>query len=560
MKDCDVCVIGSGAGAAPIAHEAALRGRSVIVLEKGPWFREQDFFKDELACCERRVYASRNDTEPHVIESRTDDGSSWQAESSADPRSRRNWWNGNCVGGSSNFMSGYFYRMKPDDFRLLSAYGPIDGANLVDWPIDYDTLEPYYEKVERLVGVSGRVRAHAHGEPRSTADFPFPPTAEHIVAGWIDDACRRLGLTPLIVPRAILPQPALGRRGCEYSGYCGNYGCASGAKGSARAALLDPALATGRLDVRAHARVVRIDTDACGRATHAVWLDRDGAEQRTSARVFVVACQAVESARLLLLSTGPAHPHGLGNRHGQVGRNLVFSGGATGGGVLPFDSVPAADRAAFSAVGPFVNRGLQDWYVLDAPELGGRIKGGTVDFLMQHPNILGPALAARYDGSRPIWGLPLKRRLEAMFRAGRMLRFEAFCDWLPNDDCHVTLDATVRDHRGIPAARVRIGQHPHTVAVARRLLELALPVIGAAGFRAATGEVNLAPPPNLQAGGCRFGRDPRGAVLDPDCRVHGAENVYVTDGSFMPTGGAAPFTWTLYANAFRVADRLLASL
>lgn len=322
MKDFDVCVIGSGAGGGPIAWEAARAGRSVVVLEKGPWFDERDFYKDEVACNHRRVFRSDYKTEPQVIEEPGADGQ-WSALPTSDPNSGHDYWNGNCVGGSSNFMSGHFFRMKPDDLRLLSTFGPIAGANIADWPIGYEHLEPYYTKVETEVGISGRVVPHRFLEPRSTPDFPYAPTTEHLFSQWVDKAAAEMGYTPLTVARAILTRPRDERRPCEYSGFCGSFGCSSGAKGSARAALLNRAVATGNCEVRPQAHVYRIETGADGRATGVLYYDRDGQAQRVDAKAFVVACQAIESSRLLLLSSGPRHPHGLGNNHGQIGRAHV---------------------------------------------------------------------------------------------------------------------------------------------------------------------------------------------------------------------------------------------
>ena len=124
----------------------------------------------------------------------------------------------------------------------------------------------------------------------------------------------------------------------------------------------------------------------------------------------------------------------------------------------------------------------------------------------------------------------------------------------------MTLDPQVKDKWGLPVSRVRIGHHPHDEKVSQYLVDRARPVMERMGFRNVIANLNGAPTPNLQAGGCRFGTDPATSVLDVDCRVHDCENVYVSDGSFMPTGGSVPFTWTIYANAFRVADRLIASL
>lgn len=556
MTDCDVCVIGSGAGGGPVALHLAQQGRSVQVLEKGPWFSEADFFKDELACCRRSVYTPRLADEQHVIESPVAAG--WDAVPTAE--SGWDFWNGNCVGGASNFMSGFFLRLKPIDFRLRSEFGAIEGANVADWPIDYAELEPYYARVEREVGVSGALRPHPFAEPRSTADFPFPPTAEHVLASRIDTACGELGLHPFPTPRAILSQPQGQRRGCEYSGYCGSYGCASGAKGSSRAALLDRALATGHCRIIAGAKARRLHSDRRGRVRSVEYVDAQGRSRRITAQIFVVACQAIESCRLLLASPGPKHPHGLGNSRGRVGRNLLFSAGGSGSGWFYDADLDPALRARIRQIGPFVNRSVQDGYVLDDPSLGGRAKGGSIDFLLAHPNPIGRATGRKWDGGELVWGARLQQRLQAQFEGSPALRFETFADWLPTDDCFVALDPDVRDRWGVAVARVRVGHHPHDLRVGRLLNEKALAVLRQLGAKDISGSVSGDPPSNLVAGGCRFGDDPRDAVLDRDCRLHDCANVYVSDGSFMPTGGSVPYTFTIYANAFRVAERIAAAL
>lgn len=558
MSEFDVCIVGSGAGAAPVAATLAAAGHRVVVLEKGPWLGDGDFFKDDRAMSARRAYKPRLRDEPHVLEDRAEDGG-WQAIPTS--QSERDFWNGSVVGGATNFMSGMFHRLKPDDFRLRSVYGPIDGATVVDWPITYDDLEPYYTQVERAVGVSGRVVDHPQAEPRSTPDFPFPPTAEHMLAQRIDTAFARAGLHPLPVARAILPHDHGARHGCSYSGYCGGYGCATGAKSSARVALLTQAVASGNCEIRARAHVHRLTSDAQGRVVAADYRDADGRQRRVTARVFVIACQAIETCRLLLLSDGPRHPRGLANGSGQVGRNLVFSATALGAGDFLLADVPAMERAALADFGPFVNRALQDWYHIDDPALGGPAKGGTLEFVLQHPNALARAnnLKWREDG-RLLWGRELKARLANDFTGVRRLTFEIFADWLPQADCHVGLDPAVRDRWGVPVARIRLGFHPHNGQVTRFLAargEEALTLVGATNVRS---RVYESPPPNLVAGGCRFGTDPTQSVLDPQCRAHEVDNLFVSDGSFMPTGGSVPYTWTVYANAFRVAEQVRATL
>jgi choline dehydrogenase-like flavoprotein len=552
-KDWDVCIIGSGAGGGPVALTLAEAGYSVVVLEKGPWFTEKDFYKDELACCRRSVYTPELSEEQHVIEDTDNDGN-WVAEATSD--SGWDFWNGNCVGGSSNLMSGFFYRLKPEDFRLRSEFGAIKGANVVDWPISYDDLEPYYTMVEKEVGVSGRFTDHPFAEPRSSKDFPYPPTSEHPISRQIDETCRNMGLHSLPTPRAILSRAKGNRRSCEYSGFCGSYGCSSGAKGSSRAALLGRAVATEHCEIKPLCKVYKLSSDASGKVVSADYYDVKGDSQSIKAKLFVVACQAIETSRLLLSSTGPKHPQGLANNSGQVGKNLLFSAGGSGNGDFEYADMEKQAAEAMKTRGPFVNRGLQDWYFIDDKAMGGRIKGGTVDFLLRHPNTMSKALSAKWDGDELVWGKALQKNLKSIFTDSQTLRYEIFCDWLPTDNCFVSLDGAVKDKWNSPVAKVRIGFHQHDLKVGQYINERSSKVFNNMGATNVRSSVSGAPPQNLVAGGCRFGHNPKTSVLNADCRAHDVENLYVTDGSFMPTGGSVPYTWTIYANAFRVAERI----
>ncbi|VAW69268.1 Glucose-methanol-choline (GMC) oxidoreductase:NAD binding site [hydrothermal vent metagenome] len=551
-KDYDVCVIGSGAGAGPVISELAKAGKSVIVLEKGPWLSEADFYKDEMACCRRSVYTPDLKDEQHVLEEEAMDGS-WVSEATSE--SGWDFWNGNVVGGSSNFMSGYFYRLKPQDFKLLSEFGPIKGANIADWPISYADLEPYYTKTETEVGISGKIIPHKHQEPRSTPNFPYPPTSEHPIVKRIDKACNELKLTSLATPRAVLSRPANNRRSCEYSGYCGSYGCSSGAKGSSRAALLDGAVKTGNCEIRPHAKVYKLKSDSKGRVSEALYYDDENKKHSVSAKTFVVACHAIETSRLLLASTGQKHPNGLGNNYSQLGKNLLFSAGGSGTGEFHYSKMERLAATEMKTRGPFVNRGLQDWYFFEDKAFGGKAKGGVIDFLLRHPNPISKAMSVRWnDNDNLNWGHQLKRDLKTVFTQSQDLRFEVFNDWLPTDNCFVSLDPKVKDKWGSAVAKVRLGYHEHDLKVGEFLSAKAETVLQQMGATNIRSSVSGSPPANLVAGGCRFGNDIKTSVLNADCRVHDVENLYVTDGSFMPTGGSVPYTWTIYANAFRVAD------
>jgi len=557
----DICIVGSGAGASPVAYTLAKAGAKVLILEKGPWLTEKEFFKDELAISLHDAYNPKLADEQHVIEEEyeTDEGESyWQGESTSD--SGWSFWNGNVVGGSSNFMSGYFHRLKPIDFKLKSTFGEIEGANIVDWPISYDDLEPFYAQVEREVGVSGRTVSHPHQEPRST-EFPYPPLVDHQVSHWIDEAAKNIGYHSMPVPRAILSTPAMGRSSCEYSGYCSSYGCSSGAKGSGRAALLNHAVSTGNLTIKANAKVYHIASDDEGEISAIHYYDSQGRKQKATAKIYVVACQAVETSRLLLASKGKKFPQGLANNSGQVGKNLVFSGGGTGQGDFLFSELSNEKQVQLKQVGPFINRALQDWYQIDDKNFSGvnqkgQAKGGTIDFLF-YQNPISRAQGQQFnDDSELVWGEQLQKNLKQEFTTYKTLRFEVFNDWLPTDNCFVSLDEEVTDKWGQAVAKVRIGAHQHDLVIGEYLAEKGEKLLESMGAKNITSSVSSSPPTNLMAGGCRFGNDPRTSVLNKYCQAHEVDNLYVTDGSFMPTGGSVPYTFTIYANAFRVAEHI----
>ena len=554
LEKYDVCVVGSGAGAGPIIYELAKSGQTVLVLEKGPWFRTKDFTKDELTAVRRSVYTPNLKDEQHVIVETNSDGEQ-DAASTFD--TGRDFWNGNCVGGSSNFMSGYFHRMKPVDFKLLSTYGAIKGANIVDWPISYGDLEPYYAKVEEVIGVSGKVVTHKHLEPRSTPHFPFLPLRENVVSDWIDLAAKKIGLQTIPTPRAILSKAKGKRSSCYYSNFCGSYGCSSDAKGSSRVALIKEALVTGNCYVVPNAKVYHLETDGRSNIKKAWFYDALGNEQFIQAKVFVVAAQAIETSRLLLMSKNSDFKNGLANNNGQVGKNIIFSGGGTGGGVFRKEDYDDATWLKIVEKGVFVNRTLHDFYEIKNPKTGNMMKGGTIDFLFEHANALPKSLRQKWDNtSRLIYGSNLKTNLKKYFTEVRKLKFEIFVDWLPTKGANVTLDPTIKDKWGDPVARVQVDNHPHDIEVGKQLAKHCEAIFEELNLKSIYSNIGGSPPTNLQAGGCRFGQNPKESVLDKNCKAHEVNNLYITDGSFMPTGGSVTYTWTIYANSFRVADEI----
>lgn len=551
----DVCIVGSGAGAGPIAYEMAQAGYKVLVIEKGPWFKTKDFTKDEMVAARRNVYTPNLQDERHVIERKNARGE-WEAQSTYD--SGISFWSGNVVGGASNFMSGFFYRMKPVDFRLRSEYGEIDGANIVDWPLTYEDLEPYYTKVEQEVGVSGRVIDHSTQEPRSSKNFPYTSLLENAVSQWLDEASMRLGYQLVPTPRSILSRTDKGRAGCNYSNYCGSYGCTTDAKGSSRAALLKYALGTGNCRILPNSKVYHLETNGNYRIVRAWYYDMQGQKQSVEAGLFVVAAQAVETSRLLLMSKNKEFPEGLANNTGQVGKNMVFSAGGVGSGQFFYNKLSSENARNLAAKGLFVNRSIHHWYEIDDDAVfENNVKGGIVDLLFQHANPVPKAFYRKFDKEgNLVYGSALKQKIKEYFTHQRTLNFEIFNDWLPTDDCFVTLDDKVKDKWGDPVAKIRVHSHPRDRKVARYLAGKAEELLKETGAENIESSINSSPPPNLVSGGCRFGQNPEHSVLDVNCKAHEVENLYVTDGSFMPTGGSVPQTWTIYANAFRVADTL----
>jgi len=554
----DICIIGSGAGAGPVAYTLSKAGYKVLILEKGPWITTKEFTKDEITAVRRSVYTPNLKDEPQVLETQNNDGS-WEAKSNY--KSGNDFWNGSLVGGSSNFMSGYFHRMKPNDFKLLSSYGAIQGANIVDWPLSYEEMEPYYTKVEEIVGVSGQVLPHKHQEARSTPDYPNPPLQENIVSTWLDQAAEKLDYNLVPIPRAILSRPREDRHACVYSNYCGSYGCASDAKGSSRAALLNQAIKTGNCTILPNSKVFHLETNGKGRIIKAHYYDKQTTKRSIDATLFVVAAQAIETSRLLLMSKNKDFPKGLANNNGLVGKNLIFSAGGVGSGQFLYKDLDEKAVEALKVPGVFVNRSLHNWYEIDDEKLGGKAKGGTVDFLFEHANATSKAILQKWDDNgNLLFGPALKKKIKSYFTAQRRLKFEIFADWLPTDNCFVTLDPKIKDKWGDPVARIRLGYHNHDLKVGNYLADKAKILLKTMGATDISAGVSGGAPPNLVVGGCRFGEDATTSVLNKNCRAHEVENLYISDGSFMPTGGSVTYTWTIYANSFRVADAILEEL
>jgi choline dehydrogenase-like flavoprotein len=537
----DVVIVGSGAGGGPLALALSRAGFAVQVLEKGPEYERGDYSRDEVSSIWRGTFTPCLGDDPHVL----------VRAGLAAPRRSLMGWTACCVGGGTVHMGSYCSRLRPADFMLRSLYGGYEAV--ADWPYRYEDLEPYYTRAEWEVGVAGAAGSDPCEGPRSRP-YPLPPLAANPLAAHLDAAGRRRGARPFPTPRAINSLPYEGRPACSYCAFCAGYGCNTGAKGSVQETLLARARATGRCEIRSHAMVREITLGPDGRARGCVYLDELGREQEVRARVVCVCCSAVESARLLLLSRSARFPDGLANDSGLVGRNLQFH--ATSAGQARFDRARHQGKG-FEHPNPFIGRSLMDYYFLPAG-VGELPKGGMVIFRYEG---IGPVLRARMlaeQGPRLVWGNELKRRLRDFYCESWTLEFEVQHDFFPNDRTYVTLDPDVVDRWGLPVARIHLDAPLHHGTAGRWIVERTLEILSEMGAD------ELAPlyagetASFLVHGTCRAGKDPRFAVVDPYCRAHGVPNLFVVDGSFMPTSGGVPPTLTILANSFRTADHIIA--
>jgi choline dehydrogenase-like flavoprotein len=522
----DVCVVGSGAGGSMVALRLAQAGARVQVLERGPQLKRQDFVADELYILGPGRLRPDPRTDPHTFRIRA--GMASEASDAG--------WTACCVGGATVIYGGVSLRLRPRDFRLRSELGEIRDASLADWPISYTELEPYYGQAERLLGVSGDVSTNPFEPIRREATL-LPPVADKPGGAVFDRGAVALGLHPYRVPLAVLSRPSRDRPACTGCGFCSRSGCPIGAKSSAPEAVLPLAVATGNCEITAQARVFEVAIDGRGRARWVRYLDQFGHGHEIEADVVVLACGAIESARLLLLSRSKAFPEGLANGSGLVGKNLTFHVVPEIGGFV--------EPAIFLHRGAPTTRALDDYY--DLPPTAGTALGGVLLLA----DGMGPV---QFALERTGWG---HAHAQAMARYGQHIRLFGIVQDLPRECNDVTLDPGVRDSAGLAVARITHENHPLDRLAARFIAQQADALLAAAGAKERYREV----PDNTcgdahQHGTCRFGEDPKKSVLDRDCAAHDVPNLFVVDGSFMPTPGGVNPALTIQANALRVADRI----
>jgi choline dehydrogenase-like flavoprotein len=534
----DFAIIGSGSAGGILAKELSTAGFSVVVLEQGPYRKASDFTHDELSVLVRgELHGGESEVHGQTFR---DDASKTAVRPMRSPiRYART------VGGSSVHFTANFWRLRPVDFKERSLLGPISGTNFADWPITYEELEPYYTKVDWEIGVSGA--PGPFDAPRSKP-FPMPPMPIKSSGVLLERGAAKLGLHAQHEPHAILSQPHNGRAGCISCGYCMFYGCEAGAKSSTLAAMIPLAEASGNCEIRPDATVIRIDTDANGRASQVVYLDLNGVEQAQKAKAVVLSANGAESARLLLMSASTQNPDGLANSSGFVGRNLMHNCHAVANGVF---EEPLNDYK-----GVQVSRIIHDFYETD--EQRGFYGGGGID---ARPLFSATPIfhtMAGLDPDIPRWGAKFKDTMAHDFT--RQMSVVGSTTSLALDRNNITLDPESTDAWGRPAIRETYRDHPDDLAMAAFLRERAADLLDAAG---ATKSWRLPVTPTTGGehllGTCRMGDNPATSVVDSTHRSHDVPNLFICDGGSMVTSGRGQPTMTIMALAFRAADHIKAA-
>ncbi|HEU4722741.1 MAG TPA: GMC family oxidoreductase [Gemmatimonadaceae bacterium] len=542
----DVCIIGSGAGGGMAAYALTRAGARVVMLEAGPaWYasRNAQMLTPSFAT-PRRGRATK--TRPFGEYDACDGG--WEIEGepyTRAPGTRFDWWRGRMLGGRTNHWGRISLRFGPEDFRGKTRDGLGD-----DWPISYDDVAPYYDRIDDLIGVFGS-KEGIHNEP----DGKFlPPPAPRCYELLVKKASDKLKITCIPSRLSILTRAKPGRQACHYCGQC-NRGCTVKANFSSPDVLIAPALETGRLTLLTNSMAREVTVGSNGLATGVTYIDKNtGEERHVAARAVVLAASAFESARLLLNSKSSQFPQGLANSSGVVGRYITDTTGASAGGHIP----SMVDHVPHNEDGVGGMHVYMPWWLdnkkLDFPrgyhiEVGGGLGPPSYGFMggiHNYPDAGG-------------YGAKLKQDYRRYY--GASISFSGRGEQIPNDKCYTELDPQVVDRWGIPVLRFHWEWTDHELNQVKHMQET---------FRALITEMGGTPSPMPtkeqgygiaaggriihELGGIRMGSDPKTSVLNANCQAHDCKNLFVTDGGPFVTQADKNPTWTILALAWRTSD------
>jgi len=510
----DVIIIGTGAGGGTLAYALASSGKRILLLERGDYVpREKENWSSEAVNIKAR-YHTRD---------------VWQDKAGKPLHPHTNYY----VGGNTKFYGSALFRLRKEDFGELRHHGGLSPA----WPITYEELEPYYTRAERLYAVHGE-RGADPTEPPASAPYPFPAVSHEPRLQQLHDDLTRWGYRPFPVPLGVkLDEKDPRKSACIRCSTCDGYACLVHAKSDAQTCAVDPALAYPNVELLTNAYVQRLETSPSGREVTSVIVERGGNVERYAADLVVVSAGAINSAALLLRSANDRHPLGLANASDVVGRHYM---GHTNSILMALSRCP--NPTVFQKT-----LAINDFYF------------GTEDwpFPMGHISFVGKldlhALKAGAPAIAPGWTLDLM--------AKHSLDFWLTSEDLPDPDNRVTLN---RDGRIVLTYTPNnLEGHARLQGVLKQLMKKQRCAIhgdkchdGVFSRNVFIGErIPLAGVAH-QNGTIRFGKDRATSALDPMCRAHDVDNLYVVDGSFFPSSAAVNPALTIMANALRVGDHL----
>jgi choline dehydrogenase-like flavoprotein len=494
----DVAIVGSGPCGALVAHDLASSGFSVTLLEAGKRFdpatdlRNRESNGAKIMWNEPRVYSGKDSVIPKA---------------------------GFGVGGGTLAWLGVMPRFHRADFKTHTNEGV--GA---DWPIGYDDLRPHYSEVEREFGLAGECGPFAPEQ----YELPMPPHRMNWHAQLLARGARKIGATPFAPPVAINSETYDGRPACNYCGWCAS-GCVTGAKATSHGTYLPKAERLGAR-VISEAFVHRVDYyRKTARATGVSYLDSNGKEHSLKARLVVLAAHALETPRILLLSTNADFPNGLANRSGMVGRYLMSH--PTWQVFGTFDEPVNAFKGM--QMGHVM---VQDFY---APNPKNNFARGFI--LLSY--MMTPITYANLSGS--FFGADLK---DFLYDYPNTAAWWAHAEGLPHEDNRITLDPELKDSRGLPVGRLHYEWRENDIRLAAAARDKASEMMSASGARKVRVGLNYGA---HAMGTCRMGKNRNDSVVNEFCQTHDIRNLFICDTSVFVTGAGLNPTLTAMAIAKR---------